>query len=101
MVSTEEYARVSSDLAAAQNEIETLQGKLDAKERELQTVQSELFWKQAKLEATDAILTEVGGRLAFVEAVDIPILKGDVPDEFILQFYKQWITQRPYSGDEV
>ena len=78
-VSTEEYAKVSSDLAVAQKEIETLQAKLDAKENEL--------------EATNEKLNQVKARVEVFNGLWIPYLEGRETDmAFFLELQQKVIA---------
>ena len=54
-VPQEEFNRVSSDLAAAQTQIQSLQGDLSAKESELQAAKGKLEQGKARVEIINAI----------------------------------------------
>ena len=72
-VPQEEYTRVTSDLAAAQTQIQSLEGDLSAKETELSTKESELEVVKGKLEqgkATSEILN----------AIFIPAMTGELDE---------------------
>jgi len=91
-VSQEDYDRVSSDLAAAQTEIQSLQGELSAKETELsakegelaaaqtqiQSLQNELPAKDTELEATKERLKQARLRIEVLSAIFIPAMTGEL-----------------------
>ncbi len=93
-VPQEEYTRVSSDLAAAQTQIQSLEGDLSAKESELaaaqteiQSLQDELSTKDTELSAKESELEVVKGKLEqgkatseILNAIFIPAMTGELDE---------------------
>ena len=64
----QEYAKVSSDLAAAQEEIDTLKAELSTKENELKAIQTQL-------EETSKKVDQAKIRMEVMNAMFVPILE--------------------------
>ena len=77
-VAQEEYDRVSSDLAAAQTQIQSLQGELSAKETELSAKESDLSAKESDLEAAKGKLEQGKARIEILNAVFLPGITGEL-----------------------
>ena len=72
-VPQEEFDKVSSDLAASQTQIQSLQGELSAKETELSA-------KQSELEATREKLEQGKARIEILNALFIPAITGELDE---------------------
>ena len=87
-VSQEEYDQLSSDLAAAQTQIQSLQDELSAKESEL--------------EAADGKLEEGKARVEILNAVFIPAITGEL-DEMTeteaVNYFLEWRDKVNAIGD--
>ena len=74
-VPQEEYDKVSSDLAAAQTQIQSLQSELSEKEGELEAAQEKLAQGRARIEILNAIfipaMTGELDRMAEMEAINL------------------------------
>lgn len=84
-VSQEELERASSELAAAQAEIQSLQSELSAKESELaaaqteiQSLQSESSAKESEVEAIKDKLEQGKARVEILNVIFIPAVKGEL-----------------------
>jgi len=91
-VSQEQYDKISSDLAAAQTQIQSLQDESSAKETELsakesefaaaqtqiQSLQGELSAKDTELEATKERLKQARLRIEILNAIFIPAMTGEL-----------------------
>lgn len=71
-ISPQEYAKVSSELAAAQSEIETLQNELDAKDDELAIAQEEIETLQSGLDAKEIELDQLKARAEILLYMSLP-----------------------------
>ena len=98
-VPQEDYAKVISDLTAAQTQIQSLQGELSTKETELSTKESELAAaqtqtqslqgdlaaketelsaKESELEVTNEKLEQGKARIEILNAIFIPAMTGEL-----------------------
>ena len=96
-VAQEEYDRVSSDLAAAQTQIQSLQGELSTKETELSA-------KETELEAAEEKLEQGKARIEILNAIFIPAMTGELDrmtEMEALNFFLEWRDKIKDMGDPV
>ena len=94
-VAQEEYDRVSSDLAAAQTQIQSLQGELSTKETELSAKESDLEAAKGKLEQGKA-------RIEILNAVFLPGITGELDrmtDTEAMNYFLEWRDKVKAVGD--
>ena len=94
-VAQEEYDRVSSDLAAAQTQIQSLQGELSTKETELSA-------KESDLEATKGKLEQGKARIEILNAVFLPGITGELDrmtEAESVSYFFEWRDKVKAIGD--
>jgi len=87
-VPQEEYDRVSSDLAAGQAQIQSLQGELSAKESELEAAEEKLEQGKARIEILNAIF--------------LPAITGELDrmtEMEVFNFFLEWRDKIKDVGD--
>jgi len=110
-VAQEEYDRVSSDLAAAQTQIQSLQGELStketelsAKETELSAKETELSAKETELEAAEEKLEQGKARIEILNAIFIPAMTGELDrmtEAESVSYFFEWRDKIMDVGDPV
>jgi len=85
----EEYAKVSSDLAVAQTQIQSLQGDLTKAQTQIQSLQSELSAKKTELSAMES---EVGATKSDLEAEQEKLAQGRARIEILNAIFIPAIT---------
>jgi len=94
-VPQEEFNRVSSDLAAAQTQIQSLQSDLSAKETELSV-------KGSELEATKGKLEQGQARIEILNAIFLPAITGELDrmtEAESVAYFLEWRDKVVAVGD--
>ena len=101
-VSQEEYDRVSSDLAAAQTQIQSLQGELSAKESEVEATKTELEAIKGEFEVIEEKLEQGKARVEILNAIFIPAITGELEKKTEMEtmnLFLEWRDKIKDIGD--
>ena len=90
-----------SELQSTQGELESVSNELDSVKSELQLVNSELTAAQLAIETQSQSMAKAKIAAEIVNALFIPILKGEEDEMDPVQFLFDWKDRVEASGDDV